>query len=256
MAIVTSHLPGAFCWIELGTTDQAAAKTFYGELFGWGFEDMPMGPNSYYSIFKLKGQDVAAGYTIDPERMPGVPPHWMVYIAVADADEAVRYAAELGAEVVMSAIDVFDKGRMAVLKDPTGGVHNVWQAKANTGIGIYSEPGAFCWGQLNTTDIAKAQTYYTKLFGWGAMTSGSGADAYTELIQAGVPIGGMMTLPPGVPSPSHWLAYFAVEDCDASAAKAVSLGATQCVPPTDIPGTGRFAVFSDPQGAFFAIYRG
>ncbi len=64
-----------------------------------------------------------------------------------------------------------------------------------------------------------------------------------------------MALPPGTPAPSHWLAYFAVQDCDASAAKAVSLRATQYVPPTDITGTGRFAVFTDPQGAFFAIYK-
>ena len=146
MSITTSHPPGAFCWVELATTHQDGAKAFYGSMFGWKFTDMDMGPNGFYTIFKLKDQDVAAGYTLNPEQMPGVPPHWMLYIAVADADAAVRRCAELGGEVVMPAFDVFDKGRMAVLKDPTGGVHNVWQPKANTGIGIYNEPSAFCWG--------------------------------------------------------------------------------------------------------------
>lgn len=256
MSIVTAHPPGAFCWVELGTTDQNAAKAFYGNLFGWGFSDMDMGPNGVYTIFNLKSQDVAAGYTLDPQQMAGVPPHWMLYIATADADAAVQRCTALGGEVVMPAFDVFDKGRMAVLKDPTGGVHSVWQSKTNTGIGICNEPGSFCWGQLNTSDTAAAQTYYTAMFAWGANTSSNDAMAYTEWTLAGVPFGGMMALPPGVPSPSHWLAYFAVEDCDASTAKAVSLGATACVPPTDIPGTGRFSVLTDPQGAFFALYRG
>jgi uncharacterized protein len=65
----------------------------------------------------------------------------------------------------------------------------------------------------------------------------------------------MMALPQDAQAPPHWLAYFAVADCDAAASRAVSLGAMTYMPPTDIPGTGRFAVFADPQGAMFAIYR-
>ncbi len=79
---------------------------------------------------------------------------------------------------------------------------------------------------------------------------------YTEWSLGGTPFGGMMALPPGALAPPHWLPYFAVTDCDASAAKAASLGAKTFVPPSDIPGTGRFAVLGDPQGATFAIYRG
>jgi predicted enzyme related to lactoylglutathione lyase len=255
MSIVTSHPPGAFCWVELATTDQNAAKAFYGSLFDWKFNDIDMGPGGAYTIFTLKDHDVAAGYTLDPQEMPGVPPHWMLYVATADADAAALRCTELGGAVVMPGFDVFDKGRMAVLKDPTGGIHNIWQAKGGSGTGIYNEPGAFCWGQLNTSDTAEAERYYTAMFGWGAKTSSGGDMTYTEWTLGGNPLGGMMALPPGTPAPSHWLAYFAVEDCDASAAKAVSLGATQCVPPTDITGTGRFAVFTDPQGAFFAIYK-
>ncbi|HXS83055.1 MAG TPA: VOC family protein, partial [Methylomirabilota bacterium] len=65
--------------------------------------------------------------------------------------------------------------------------------------------------------------------------------------------GGMMALPAGAQAPAHWLPYFAVSSVDASAQKAGALGAQTFVPPTDIPGTGRFAVFADPQGATFAI---
>ena len=79
MAEVTSSAPGAFCWIELGTSDQNAAKDFYGKLFGWTFNDTPMGEGGPpYTTFRLKDKAVAAGYTLDPQMHAGVPPHWML----------------------------------------------------------------------------------------------------------------------------------------------------------------------------------
>jgi predicted enzyme related to lactoylglutathione lyase len=255
MAEVTSHPPGAFCWVELGTTDGKAAKDFYTKLFGWSFTDNDMGPGGVYTIFKLKGKDVAAGYQIDPKQMPGVPPHWMLYIATADADASARKVTAMGGGVKMAPFDVMDFGRMAVLSDAQGATFSVWQAKQNPGIGIHNEPGAFCWGQLDTTDTAKGEAFYKSLFGWGAKTGGEGANAYTEWLLGGTPIGGMMRKAKEDPAPPHWLAYFNVADCDATAAKAASLGARTYVPPTDIPGTGRFAVFADPQGAVFAIFQ-
>jgi len=56
----TGYTPGTFCWVELTTTDQAAAKQFYGELFGWEAEDMPVGPGMVYSMMRLDGKVVGA----------------------------------------------------------------------------------------------------------------------------------------------------------------------------------------------------
>lgn len=256
MAETTSHAPGAFSWVELGTTDQKAAKEFYGKLFGWAFRDQDMGPGGVYTTFTLKGKAVGAAYTLDPKTHGGVPAHWMPYVATADADASARRAVELHGTLAAPAFDVMDYGRMAVLTDPTGAAISVWQAKSHHGLEIVDEPGAFCWGQLNTNDTAKAEAFYTSLFGWNAKTGSDGGMTYTEWITGGKPIGGMMTLPPGAGAPPHWLSYFAVADCDATAAKAASLGATTHVPPKDIPGMGRFAVFADKQGAAFAIYKG
>jgi predicted enzyme related to lactoylglutathione lyase len=255
MAEVTSHAPGAFCWIELGTTDQNAAKEFYGKLFGWTFVDQPMGPGEIYTTFRLRGREVGAAYTLDLKRLPGVPPHWMPYVATADADTTARRAAELGGKVAAGPLDVMDLGRMAVLTDSAGATLSIWQARTHSGIGLHNEPGSFCWGQLNTSDTARADAFYTALFGWAAKTGSDGGMTYTEWLLGGRPIGGMMALPKDAQAPPHWLAYFAVADCDAAAARAASLGARTYVPPTDIPGMGHFAVFADPQGAMFAIYR-
>src|SRR5262249_3485989 len=167
MSHIEKHPPGAFCWIELATTDQNAAKNFYGKLFGWTVNDFPMGPNDFYSMFQLEGRDTAAAYTIRPEqRSQGVPPHWMIYVAVEDADAATRRAAELGGKVLAAAFDVYTVGRMAVLEDPTGAVFSVWQAKQHKGTGIADVDGTLCWAELSTTDQERASRFYADLFGW------------------------------------------------------------------------------------------
>src|SRR5580693_8599174 len=68
MPNIDKYPRGSFCWIELGTTDQSAAKTFYGALFGWTPNDMPMGPDDLYTIFRIEGRDAAAGYTLRAEQ--------------------------------------------------------------------------------------------------------------------------------------------------------------------------------------------
>jgi uncharacterized protein len=257
MPHVDKHDPGDFCWIELATTDQNAAKKFYSSLFGWVANDMPMGPDSFYTIFRLQAKDCAAGYTMGAdERGQGVPSHWNLYIAVDNADAAADKAASLGAKVLAPAFDVFDAGRMAVLEDPTGAIFTVWQAKRNTGIGIIGEPGAFCWADLSTSDTGRAQKFYADLFGW-KISPGEGKDAsgYLHIANGDRMIGGIQPAAERDPStPPHWLIYFYVADVDASAAKAKELAATFFVPPMTIEGVGRMAVMADPQGAVSAIF--
>src|SRR5688572_16922513 len=130
MADVTSHPPGTFSWVELATTDQKAGVAFYRALFGWDVTDAPIGPNEIYSMFQMRGKEVAAAYTLmADERKAGVPPHWNLYVTVSRADDAAQKAAGLGAKVLAPPFDVMDVGRMAVLQDPTGAVFCVWEAK-------------------------------------------------------------------------------------------------------------------------------
>lgn len=254
MPHVDKHAPGDFCWIELGTSDQNAAKQFYSSLFGWVPNDMPMGPDSFYTIFRLDGRDSAAGYTLtSQETGQNVPPHWNLYVAVENADAASNKAVELGAKLLAPAFDVFDAGRMAVLQDPTGVIFTVWQANKNTGIGITNEPGALCWADLNTPDRAKAKEFYSALFGW-KFIPGEGKDdnGYLHIMNGEKMIGGM---PPPRPGPPHWLIYFYVADVGASSAKAKELGATFYVEPMSMEGVGRMTVLADPQGAVFAMFK-
>ena len=259
MAEFSSHAQGTFCWPELATTDQKAAVAFYRALFGWDIQEQPIGPTEVYSMFKLRGKDVAAASTLQSEqRQQGVPPHWNAYVSVKNADESAKRAQELGGKVLAPAFDVMESGRMAVLQDPTGAVFQVWQPNKHAGVGIMNEPGSLCWTELSTRDTKAAEAFYTKLFGWTAKHSApnSGME-YTEFSNQNQPGVGMMPMPAMVPAqvPSFWMPYFQVDDVDASAAKSKGLGGGAAVPPTDIPNTGRFAVLTDPQGATFAIFK-
>jgi uncharacterized protein len=122
------YKPGTFCWVDLATTDPAGAKAFYGELFGWEAEDIPVGEAGAYTMLRLDGDEVCALTELGLERrQQGIAPHCSSYVSVEDADVTVAWARELGATVHGDAFDVFDAGRMAVIQDPAGAVFAIWQ---------------------------------------------------------------------------------------------------------------------------------
>jgi uncharacterized protein len=258
MAEFTSHVPGTFSWVELATTDQKSGVQFYRTLFGWDVKEEPIGRDDIYSIFTMRGKEVGAAYTMRAEeRQHGAPPHWNLYVTVANVEDTVKRAESLGAKVLAPPFDVMDAGRMAILQDPTGAVFEVWEAKKSIGVKILNEPGALCWSELTTRDTKRAEAFYTELFGWTAKHAApSSVMEYTEFHNQGKPGVGMMGMPSEMPPhvPSYWMPYFQVTDCDGSANQAKGLGANLMVGPQDIPGTGRFAILSDPQGAMFAVY--
>jgi hypothetical protein len=257
MTNIDKHPAGSFCWVELATSDQAAAKKFYSSLFGWTPNDMPMGPNEYYTIFRLEGRDAAAGYTLRPDQVAQhVPPNWMLYIQVDSVDASAAKVPQLGGKTIVAPFDVMDSGRMAVIQDPTGAYFCLWQSNKSTGIGIHSVDGTLCWGDLSTSDTASAQKFYSGLLGWQFISDPKDSSGYLHIKNGEHMIGGLPPskyLQPGVPP--HWLAYFLVDDVDATANKAKEMGAKLFMPPTTMDGVGRLSVIADPQGAVFAIFK-
>src|SRR4029450_3797648 len=93
----TSYPPGTFSWVDLQTSDQDAAKSFYSDLLGWEYEDVPIGDGASYSMAKLQGHSVAAIGPLQGEEMPS---HWNCYVTVESAGAASNPAAEVGGSVI------------------------------------------------------------------------------------------------------------------------------------------------------------
>jgi uncharacterized protein len=251
----SGYTPGAFCWTDLASTDQAAAKAFYSGLFGWEAEDMPVGEGVYYSMMRLGGKDVAA---IAPQpqvqRDAGVPPVWNSYVSVESADAAADRAKELGATVHAPPFDVIEAGRMAVLQDPQGAFFLVWQPRQHFGAALVNAPGALVWNELNSPDPDGSAAFYSALFGWTIAPFEGSPEPYLSIKNGDANNGGIRELnPPG--APPHWLVYFGVEDLDAALTKLAELGGTKMVGPIDIQ-IAKIAVVKDPQGVIFALYAG
>lgn len=249
---------GLFGWIDLTTSDVAAAKEFYSGLFGWSYADLPTPMGVPYTQFDLDGQRVAGMGPLPSDMSAGgMPSFWSSYIITADLDAAVDRVQAAHGEVIMPAMDVMDQGRMAMVSDPSGGIVGLWQPMAHEGADVFNVPGALTWNELQSRDIDAALPFYADAFGWvwddgpnpGYFVASLPAKPGEDKTNCGA-----MAMPPGVPdeAPSFWMVYFAVADCDATMALAQELGGSVLFPTMDM-GPSRFGGLIDPTGGMFAI---
>jgi predicted enzyme related to lactoylglutathione lyase len=281
------YIAGVPCWVDASEPDPEAAVAFYGGLFGWEFEDvMPPGSEGKYFIARseatgwslfdtsgdVRGGDVAAVGSI-PDAAPPTA-MWNTYIWVESADEAASRVRDAGGGVVMEPFDVMDACRIGVFTDPEGAAFFVWEAKEHKGAQVVNDPGSLNFNGLNTRDVEAARSFYGSVFGWQTLTLDGGAEMWTlpgygdhlernnpdlrkQMAQAGAPerfedvVATINPIADDQPdTPAHWSVTFAVDDADATAAKATELGGKVIVPPFDAPWV-RMTVIGDPQGATF-----
>jgi uncharacterized protein len=243
------HEHGTFSWTDLTTPDAQASKDFYGGLFPWEYTDNPIPDDGVYVMATIGGRAAAAMFETT-ERHPA----WASYVTVDDVDETTGKAGGLGANVLAEPFDVMGVGRMSTIQDPTGAVFCLWQPRTSIGAEIVNVDGALSLNQLNTSDPEAAERFYGDLFGW-RFDKVSDEPPYWGIYRGDRLNGGMMTLPPGAPMPSHWLVYFGTDDLDGAAGQVGTGGGTMMVEPTEVPG-GRFLVAQDPQGAVFGVFAG
>lgn len=253
-----THAAGSPVWFELMTTDLAGAEAFYAALLGWTLQRQDMGEHGHYTLFQLDGRDVAAASPLVPEQLErGAPPHWGVYFKVNDADAAVATVSAAGGAVHAQPFEVMDHLRMAVCADPEQAVFMLDQPRQHPGVAAIRETNAVCWVELATRDIARAEAFYARLFGW-AMSDhhASPPGGYRIFANDDGMLGGLLRMTEEWGDmPSHWSIYLQVEDVDATVAKAVALGGALCFPAFDAPGVGRIARIDDPAGAGFYVIR-
>ncbi|GGJ95208.1 putative glyoxylase CFP32 [Pilimelia anulata] len=245
-----SSVNGTPIWADLGTSDPAASREFYTNLFGWTAEADPDPQFGGYTTLLKDGKRVAA---LGPLNSPEQPVVWSTYFGSDDLDGTGKAVEAAGGSVVVPPMAIRDLGRMAFFADPSGAVFGAWEPGTHTGFELTEADGSYCWTELSTTDPAGARAFYPAVFGWATHDNPmAGGGTYTEFKAGGKSLAGLMDGPDGPPAPPHWLVHFAVVDVDGATGRAQGLGAATIVPPTDFPG-GRFSILADPQGAAFAL---
>jgi predicted enzyme related to lactoylglutathione lyase len=119
-----------FVHVELETTDVAKAKTFYGKLFDWKLEDVPMGDGTTYTMIGV-GEGTGGGMMKNP--MPNPRSMWLSYVLVDDIKAATQKARELGATVCKDVTEVMGMGWLSIFIDPTGAMLGLWQPAPRRG---------------------------------------------------------------------------------------------------------------------------
>ncbi len=114
-----------FVHVELMSSDVGKAKSFYGDLFDWKLDDMPMGQTTY-TMIKV-GEGTGGGLMKNP--MPGAPSSWVAYVLVDDVKAATNKAKSLGATILKDVSEVAGMGSFSIITDPTGAMLGLWQCK-------------------------------------------------------------------------------------------------------------------------------
>ncbi|MBK8261583.1 MAG: VOC family protein [Nannocystis sp.] len=244
------HTPGRVVWRELMTSDLERAKGFYGELFGWSFKNMPMGPGEPdYPIAQIGDRGVA-GLTQKPD--PNMPSFWASYVSVTDVDAAAKAAEAGGGAVAFGPMDVPQVGRIAMIMDFDHAALGLLHSSNGDTPPEIPQLGEFCWETLSSSDPARARRFYRDVIGWVEQPSPAGGIVFGV---GPTSAEGVADLQEAIGMPAMWLTYVVVEALEAARSRAERLGGQVVAPLIEVPKVGRIAVIADPTGGHFGLFQ-
>jgi predicted enzyme related to lactoylglutathione lyase len=239
---------GKFVWYEHMSPDAERAQAFYNALFGWHTQPVPMG-DAMYPMVKNGGNGIG-GYR---QAGPKAPTHWICFISVPDVDASFDAVKAQGLRTMQQPTD-YGPGRIAAAQDPTGAAFAMWHGFEGDRADAPAGTGDWHWTELWTPDPSTALAFYEDLVDYGIDTMELPFGDYHLLTIEGLPRAGVMKA-----APPHgqalWLPYVAVDDCDATLARAEQLGGKVFTPARDVYGVGRFAVLVDAVGAAIGVIK-
>jgi len=248
------HHTGKIIFAELVTPDLDTAKTFYGKLFGWTFQDIQFGSTRFAEAI-LNGRPVAGMVQKTLPAGAHGQPFWLSFIAAHDVDAAASLAVQHGAKILFKPRTIPDLGREAVLADPQGAVFAMLASSSGDPPDYLAEPGNWIWNSLITNDPNADVDFYKALFGYDVYSL-PGAEESRHLILASENYARASINPLPVNRPDArpgWLNFVRVNDVSAATAQVVALGGRALVQPHVDRQGDKVAVVVDPSGAAFGI---
>ncbi|NRB70346.1 MAG: VOC family protein [Xanthomonadales bacterium] len=246
-------LAGSFIWHDLITDDVAAAKAFYGPLFGWRFERRELAGGKPYTLI-ISGDRYVGGMVelADPDTGEDYS-RWIGYYAVDDLDAATAATVAAGGMVAVAPRELGDFARAAAVHDPEGAVVGLIESQlAYRPRSWEDSKGQIVWNELVAADAASAGNFYLSLTGGTVAEEQRARGVYRTLQHQGQAQAGIMQRPADELTPL-WLSYFAVRDAGLAAQAAADSGATVLLAPTADVREGTIAVITDPSGAILAL---
>ncbi len=237
---------GKFVWFDLLTEQADAARSFYGSLFGWTFDDASTPPD--YSLIRLGGVPIGGIMNIRDD-LSESEALWLGSLSVTSVDRTTRVSRDLGGEVIDGPVDVVGRGRMAVVRDPTGAAFVALASATGDPPDAVPAIGAWLWTDLITNDGATAQAFYSEIVGYKVqeITAADG-DIYQVVGRDSRARAGIVEVN-WTEVDSNWLPYVRVSDVSATIQQAEALGGRLLLRIDDA------AMLMDPTGAVVGIQR-
>ena len=246
------RLAGKFIWFDLATEDPAAARTFYGAVFGWKFRDVP-GTAAPYTLIERAGAKVGGLFRRARPAGATVGARWLSLLSVGDAAKTEQEVLRKGGQVVVAPVFVAGRGTHAVFRDPEGAVFGVLAAVDGDPPDTPVIEGQVFWLDLFARDPAKAADFYAGLAGYEVFTGQAAPGRERRTLAAGgYARAGVVALPKDVANPG-WLPYVLVDDVDAALVRARQAAGRIVLAPRPDLLDGNVAIIADPSGGVVGV---
>jgi uncharacterized protein len=244
--------PGSFVWHDLLTRDVAGAKRFYGELFGWRFEDTKRADRPY-AIARVGAAPVAG--IVDVSGIADAGTQWLSFMAVANVDAAVALFQSGGGKVLVQPLDL-PLARAAVVADPQGAPLGLAQLRRDIPDATQPTASHFFWQEYLARDARQALDFYRKVAGYTPAISDTRLGVEYHVLKKARGGAGLFQLPATVTDVQpNWLPYVLVNDAAPLATRVTALGGRVVVPAAPERRNGSLIVVADPAGAVLALQK-
>lgn len=244
--------PGRWVWQDLVTDDVAAAKRFYGTVFGWTFETVGKGARAY-TVVRHDGAAIGGMVARDSGGDAGRGGQWIGMMSVPDVEAAAKFVQANSGRIVFGPKWLHGRGEIAVFADPDGAVFGVIRSDTGDGDDVTGDLHEWVWAELWARSAFRTAKFYAGLVGYTTdeVKRPDGSLA-THLITGGFARGAVISSPRPT-LPAAWLRYLRVADVAASARQIDALGGRVMIAPAPGIRRGTVAIVLDPGDAPFAI---